>query len=132
MICYGDEIGLEGGNDPDCRQPMPWDEAAWNQRLRHLHRSLSRARRDHPALQYGSLEKMWIFNGVYAFRRHHGHDQVVVVLNPRVPRHAVHIPLEGAASEWRDLITGQVYRAEQGHLHVDSLGARTALVLFPR
>ena len=30
-IYYGDEIGLEGANDPDCRRAFPWDEAAWDQ-----------------------------------------------------------------------------------------------------
>ena len=29
-VYYGDEIGLEGGNDPDCRRAFPWDEAGWD------------------------------------------------------------------------------------------------------
>ncbi|ADV64655.1 alpha-amylase family glycosyl hydrolase [Desulfurococcus mucosus] len=29
-IYYGDEVGMEGGGDPDNRRPMTWDEAAWN------------------------------------------------------------------------------------------------------
>jgi alpha-glucosidase len=32
-IYYGDEIGLEGHGDPDCRRPFPWDESRWNQEL---------------------------------------------------------------------------------------------------
>ena len=27
-IYYGDEVGLAGGNDPDCRRGFPWDEGA--------------------------------------------------------------------------------------------------------
>ncbi|MFA6457748.1 MAG: glycoside hydrolase family 13 protein, partial [Bacteroidota bacterium] len=30
MIYYGDEIGMEGGKDPDCRRCMIWDESHWN------------------------------------------------------------------------------------------------------
>ena len=26
MIYYGDEVGMWGGNDPDCRKPMIWDD----------------------------------------------------------------------------------------------------------
>ena len=27
MIYYGDEVGMEGKDDPDCRRGMIWDEA---------------------------------------------------------------------------------------------------------
>ncbi len=30
-VYYGDEIGMEGANDPDNRRAYPWDEAAWDQ-----------------------------------------------------------------------------------------------------
>jgi glycosidase len=29
-IYYGDEVGLEGGNDPDCRGAFPWDRSEWD------------------------------------------------------------------------------------------------------
>ena len=25
MIYYGDEVGLKGGDDPDNRRPLPWN-----------------------------------------------------------------------------------------------------------
>lgn len=37
-IYYGDEMGMEGGNDPDCRKPMDWSQKGketW-QRVHHL------------------------------------------------------------------------------------------------
>jgi neopullulanase len=30
MLYYGDEIGLEGGRDPDCRRAMLWDHTRWD------------------------------------------------------------------------------------------------------
>ena len=33
-IYYGDEIGMAGGHDPDCRGAFPTDEAAWDHELR--------------------------------------------------------------------------------------------------
>ena len=26
MVYYGDEVGMWGANDPDCRKPMVWDD----------------------------------------------------------------------------------------------------------
>jgi cyclomaltodextrinase / maltogenic alpha-amylase / neopullulanase len=33
MLYYGDEIGLEGGRDPDCRRAMLWDHTRWDHDL---------------------------------------------------------------------------------------------------
>ena len=56
-IYYGTEIGLEGGNDPDCRRPMPWDkiEAGKFDRTIAQVRELIALRRSHPAARRGSL-----------------------------------------------------------------------------
>lgn len=32
MIYYGDEIGIGGNNDPDCRKMFIWDESKWNKK----------------------------------------------------------------------------------------------------
>lgn len=32
MIYYGDEIGIDGNNDPDCRKMFIWDESKWNKK----------------------------------------------------------------------------------------------------
>ena len=32
-IYYGDEVGLEGRQDPDCRRAFPWDEGRWDREL---------------------------------------------------------------------------------------------------
>ncbi|HEX2865157.1 MAG TPA: maltodextrin glucosidase, partial [Deinococcales bacterium] len=55
-VYYGDEIGLEGGQDPDCRRTMPWDEAAWDAGLRDHDRRLIGLRRASRALQEGGWE----------------------------------------------------------------------------
>ena len=46
MIYYGDEIGLTGENDPDCRRCMPWDESDRDQNLQTLYKKLIRVRRN--------------------------------------------------------------------------------------
>ena len=49
-IYYGTEIALEGGNDPDCRRPMPWhkiDEGKCDKAISEM-KKLIALRRDYP------------------------------------------------------------------------------------
>ena len=45
MIYYGDEIGTEGGYDPDCRRCFRWDESSWDMELYGLVKRLAALRR---------------------------------------------------------------------------------------
>ena len=54
MIYYGDEVGLEGDNDPGCRGTMPWDEGQWNHELLASIRDLIANRRAHRAFTRGT------------------------------------------------------------------------------
>ncbi|MES2932865.1 MAG: glycoside hydrolase family 13 protein [Pseudomonadota bacterium] len=55
LIYYGEEIGMEGGADPDCRRPMRWDQDDWDQQQRAWIQQLVRLRQSNPALQYGEV-----------------------------------------------------------------------------
>ena len=33
MIYYGDEIGMWGANDPDCRKPMIWEDIEYEDEI---------------------------------------------------------------------------------------------------
>jgi neopullulanase len=39
-IYYGTEVGMEGGRDPDCRRPMPWDDGLQDGELRRFFQNL--------------------------------------------------------------------------------------------
>lgn len=82
-VYYGDEVGLDGGRDPDDRRCMDWDEATWDLELLAHYRTLSGLRSRHAALQRGRVTKMTADdkNGLFAFRRDEGPDQVWVVVN---------------------------------------------------
>lgn len=53
MIYYGDEIGMTGANDPDCRRGMLWDEARQDKGTLHWYRRLLQLRREEPAIVSG-------------------------------------------------------------------------------
>ena len=54
-IYYGDEIGMEGDDDPDCRRCMPWNRQEWNEELLGHYMGLARLRRRHSALRRGEF-----------------------------------------------------------------------------
>ena len=54
-VYYGDEIGMEGGNDPDCRGAFPAGAAGRDEALRATVRDLIALRRAHPALRADGL-----------------------------------------------------------------------------
>ena len=54
-VYYGDEIGMEGGNDPDCRRAFPAGAAGRDEALRATVRDLIALRRAHPALRADGL-----------------------------------------------------------------------------
>jgi glycosidase len=133
MVYYGDEIGMDGNNDPDCRKCMNWDSALWDQRIYNIYRTMIQARHAHPALRSGNLESLLVFNGVYAYRRFDGDDEVVVILNPRYEQHNLIVPVENChANHWKDLFSGQAFELEAGCLKIDSLPAQSAFVLVAK
>lgn len=86
-VYYGDEVGLTGRSDPDCRKGMPWDDGQWNQNLRRWYQACIQIRRQHPVLRHGtrSIEvtdaDVVVFrhelDGVHAFSVFNRGDSVV-------------------------------------------------------
>jgi neopullulanase len=87
-IYYGDEIGLEGGRDPDCRRSFPWPDAyhadgpvVWNHELINYVKSLTTLRRAHRALRTGSYRRLEASGDVVVFARQAGQEVLIVALN---------------------------------------------------
>jgi neopullulanase len=81
-VYYGDEIGLEGGHDPACRQSMPWDHPeAFDTGLRGYVRHLAGLRRRHAALRRGIATVLAAQGRVFVMARQHGDERLVVVVN---------------------------------------------------
>jgi neopullulanase len=80
---YGDEVGLEGGLDPDCRRAFPWDEAAWDPDAVAWTRTAYAARHALPALRRGSFRIVGAHRDAVAFVRGAagGGSPVLVVVN---------------------------------------------------
>jgi cyclomaltodextrinase len=102
MLYYGDEVGMWGANDPDCRKPMLWPDITYdpettkpdgstrpadtveiNHELLEHYRALIHIRNSHPALQTGTFTTLLTDDErrVYAFERRLGDERIVVILN---------------------------------------------------
>ncbi len=81
-IYYGDEIGMEGGHDPDCRRAFPWDRPeSWRHDVLELVKTLARLRRAHPALRHGDFYLIWQDDDAFAFLRRYEGQQILVIIN---------------------------------------------------
>lgn len=79
-IYYGDEVGLTGKSDPDCRKGFP-PEDQWNRDVLAYHRKLIAIRRQHRALRIGSYHVLYACGTVYVFARLLSDELVIVGVN---------------------------------------------------
>jgi cyclomaltodextrinase / maltogenic alpha-amylase / neopullulanase len=95
-IYYGDEIGLDGEHDPDCRKSFLWDESKWDQDLLSYMKQIVGLRRQTPALRRGDFRRKWSANGTYAFSRSLDGNTFVIALNTSETPQQVAVTYEAA------------------------------------
>ena len=81
---YGDEVGVEGDNDPDCRRSFPWGhEEAWDTSTLDWAKACFAVRHALPALRRGSFRVAGAAGDGVAFLRDAdaGGDPVLVAVN---------------------------------------------------
>ncbi len=107
-IYYGDEIGMDGKHDPNCRKSFPWEEHKWDKNLRDYVKGLIALRKKNPALRRGAFKRLWSANGTYAFSRSLDDKTFVVAVNVSESPQQIHVtyeakkvpsPIFGEASE---------------------------------
>ncbi len=133
-VYYGDEVGMEGRHDPDCRRSFPWDEARWDADLLAFFRRAIALRHEHPALRRGGYLRLHADErrGVYAFARQGEGETLVVVLNNGRASYELDVPLRGlfaGGSALHDLWAGGRARVDEGRLTGLTLPPRSGAVL---
>jgi cyclomaltodextrinase len=94
-IYYGDEVGMEGGHDPDCRRPFywKWPEEAARTDVHDYYARLTAVRRAHPSTVWGGFETLLTDGRTYAYRRLSPHDVLFVVMNASTEAATVTVPV---------------------------------------
>ncbi|MEZ0324916.1 MAG: alpha amylase N-terminal ig-like domain-containing protein [Fimbriimonas sp.] len=82
-IYYGDEIGMEGGKDPDDRRAMIWDRSLWDTKLFDLYKALIDLRKTNEPLRRGTYRTRMADDatGLFVFERTHQRKTTEVILN---------------------------------------------------
>jgi cyclomaltodextrinase / maltogenic alpha-amylase / neopullulanase len=114
-IWNGDEVGMWGADDPDCRKPMVWSDITYEDEkanydpsvtrpvdkvspdtaLLAIYERLTRMRKNNPVLTYGDLE-FTVANDnkmVLAYTRSLGKDEIIVVFNRSGKEESLVVPV---------------------------------------
>ena len=140
-IWNGDEVGMWGADDPDCRKPVVWEDIAYEDEkanydpsksrpvdvvkpdtaLLTFYRKLITMRKGNPVLVYGSMEFIIADDSkmVLAYKRKSDMDEVIIVFNRSMERQSVNIEAK-SGDLYRDIMpgTGKSFAARDPGLEV--------------
>ncbi|WP_195575348.1 alpha-glycosidase [Paenibacillus sp. 1001270B_150601_E10] len=127
-IYYGDEVGLDGENDPGCRKCMEWDTERQDAKLLDYYRSLIALRHQHAALRSGSFRFLYAKeqDQVIVYERADEQSRFLIVLNNGARRRSVRLPMP--AGEWHNVLTGELIQASSSKTSV-AIDGMSAVIL---
>jgi glycosidase len=127
MIYYGDEVGMQGGNDPDNRRDFPggWKGDSTTPTpeqqslVEHLQR-IGRLRAELEPLRRGTMTELLVETDQYAYTRATPQATVLVVFNRAAEPATLHIPLQmPEGTELQDALgVAPGTKAQQGVIEV--------------
>ena len=121
MVYYGDEIGMTGGKDPECRHTMEWDSSKWNFNLLNWYRTIINIRNENPVFRYGSFRSFLVDStkNIYGFIREYEKSLAVVILNMSTKESTLRVenfPL--SVEPWTDCIDGCTIAQDNASINV--------------
>ncbi len=118
-IYYGDEVGMAGDGDPDCRRCMIWDTGEQDRELFAFFQRIIRLRLSHEALRSGSLRFLSAQPGGHqlVIERATARERLLILFNAASKNAVLSVPADTA--QWNDLWSSRMLAAEDGLLHVE-------------
>jgi len=144
-IYYGDEVGMWGADDPDCRKPMVWQEFTYQPEVAHpfglpkpvdsvrvdedllaFYRTLTRLRTNYRCLREGTYHTIMIDDqrGLMGFERAYDRQRIRVLTNATASVQPVQPAefLDAPVANWRLILGAANYS--------DSILSHSALVFL--
>lgn len=117
-IYYGDEIGLDGGEDPGCRKCMVWEEDKQDRALFEYYQKLIRMRKAHPALRTGTMTFLEAGRGrsKIAYERRLADESLIILINADETAQSFALPVED--KHWENVWDGTSHTAVRGKLNL--------------
>ncbi|MBW6411923.1 glycoside hydrolase family 13 protein [Clostridium weizhouense] len=79
VIYYGDEAGLEGGKDPECRKPYPWGKE--NDKIIKFYQKITEIRNNEDILKKGNLKIYDTTDEICIYERRYEENSIVIIVN---------------------------------------------------
>ncbi len=120
-IYYGDEAGLLGNNDPDCRRTMEWNNQ--NEELKNHYKEIINLKKSSIELQRGEFRPVLCDNSVYGFARVYGEESVYIIINSSDKKTTINLPVF-ENSEHTSLVNGKKQKTnkiENAHFYNDDI-----------
>jgi alpha-glucosidase len=131
VIYYGDEVGMQGLSDPDCRRPYPWSDMGLTpdtDMLAHYKKLIS-IRNSYSVLRTGSLSTLLVddTNNIYALLRQDdsSNPAAVLVYNNGANQTSVTLNVTGLLPEGTaltDVLNDKIYKVDDGRITVQVNG----------
>ncbi len=92
-IYYGDEVGVDGGHDPEGRKSFPWDEDKWDKMLLDYAKACTSLRTDHIALRRGDFKRIHAEGEILAYSRTHKDKTIFIAFNSSKEEKVIDLPI---------------------------------------
>jgi cyclomaltodextrinase / maltogenic alpha-amylase / neopullulanase len=149
QIWNGEESGMWGADDPDCRKPVVWDDITYEDEstaydpeksrpvdivrpdtaLRSFYKKLCKIRKENPVLIYGELQfsiaddrKM-----ILAYRRTNGKDDIEVVFNRSDSTRIIDVPVN-AEGKFVDMLSSDSFKSSDKKIGI-RIGPLSGMIL---
>lgn len=80
-IYYGDEVGVEGGEDPQCRRCMIWDEKKQNKELLQHYKKMALIRKENKELIHGKYKAIDNEDNLLIYERYDNANKIITIIN---------------------------------------------------
>lgn len=152
QIYYGDEAGMWGGDDPDCRKPMVWkefkyetetahplgyqrkpDEVKFDTDLFNWYKKMALIRKENKALSLGDINFFVNVNDkmVLSFTREYQGNKLLVIVNNNPGEHNISLDKAkffNGSKSIVDLVSGKKLAPQKDQLEIKA-GAYQVLIL---
>ncbi|MFC1569525.1 alpha-amylase family glycosyl hydrolase [bacterium] len=134
-IYYGDEVGLEGGKDPDNRRTFPWNWKSSHKRrgVHDFYRKLVRLRHRYSALRTGQFKSVFSTGKTFAYIREDQDHRFLIILHNENQINTVCIPLGKCGfrknNRFKDLLNGKRYVMTSDTLKLEFQGLDGKLLI---
>ena len=118
-IWYGDEVGMMGAHDPDCRRPFDWDYTLNPEKvaLRDHYKKLIEIRKENSSLRTGSFDTLIADGMIYGYSRSDENSSIAIILNNDTKSHNIKIPF--GVDNLLDLLSGKSYTVKDGIVEIE-------------